>query len=407
MLLGIIIFLFPTQLGLHFWPQFTHIFGVRIDYFAPTVYLTDILVGLFVTNFLIKQKGEFLKFVFRYKLFVFGLLIFSLFNILFSQNIFVSFFKWLRVYEMILFGWVIARTKMDFPRQIVLPLSLSLIFFSLLGILQFIKGESLGGIFYFLGERTFSGSTPGIALVELLGINHLRSYSTFSHPNSFAGFVFTGLLLVLTFWKKGEWGSLKSFVIIFSLATILVSFSQGVYLASFFILLIILLNKLHPSFTRVVIYSTIVSGILISLLAPLLSANLATLIKYKEIYERLWLNFAAGEIYSRFPLTGVGLNNFLVHLPSTSIPKNVIWNLQPVHNIFLLILSELGLIGIVLVLYFLTLSLRNLLKTKNNKLLITILAIFITGLFDHYWLTLQQNLLLLSLVLGLSLKNEV
>src|SRR5581483_7422034 len=36
----------PSQLGKHFWPTFSYVEGIRIDYLSPTLYLTDVLIGL-------------------------------------------------------------------------------------------------------------------------------------------------------------------------------------------------------------------------------------------------------------------------------------------------------------------------------------------------------------------------
>src|SRR5438105_4334390 len=48
----LLLFLLPTQLGKHFWPEFSFVQGLRIDYLSPTLYVTDMLVGiLFVLKF--------------------------------------------------------------------------------------------------------------------------------------------------------------------------------------------------------------------------------------------------------------------------------------------------------------------------------------------------------------------
>jgi hypothetical protein len=38
----------------------------------------------------------------------------------------------------------------------------------------------------------------------------------------------------------------------------------------------------------------------------------------------------------------------------------------------------------------------------RNFLLLALSAILLTGMFDHYWLTLQQGQLLFAVILGLS-----
>ena len=93
-------------------------------------------------------------------------------------------------------------------------------------------------------------------------------------------------------------------------------------------------------------------------------------------------------------LIGIGLNNFIPNLVKVSNTFVNSWELQPVHNIFLLTLSETGITGLLIFssLFF------NLSIMSNFPLL----AILITGMSDHYWLTLQQNMLLFTYVLVIS-----
>ena len=94
-------------------------------------------------------------------------------------------------------------------------------------------------------------------------------------------------------------------------------------------------------------------------------------------------------------LLGVGLNNFLVNLPSF---MKGYWWLQPVHNIFVLLLTEMGLVGLV------GIGLCLVKRIDFKKYALVWVVIVLTGMFDHYWLTLPQNMGLMGLVLGLSKK---
>ena len=93
------------------------------------------------------------------------------------------------------------------------------------------------------------------------------------------------------------------------------------------------------------------------------------------------------------PLFGVGANNFLVQLPEYQKNSGVFW-LQPVHNIIFLIITEFGLVGLFLLIIFI-----KKIKYKNNLIVLGI--ILITGMMDHYWLTLPQNWWLMCIVLSL------
>src|SRR6185369_2209751 len=100
---------------------------------------------------------------------------------------------------------------------------------------QFLLGRSIGGIFYLLGERTFNISTPGIALVNILGKNFLRPYASFPHPNSLAGFLGVAIIFLSRSDKLGLYFSkrnkLINFAIIIGFVTFILTFSQNAWLS--------------------------------------------------------------------------------------------------------------------------------------------------------------------------------
>ncbi|MDO8488358.1 MAG: hypothetical protein Q7S31_03550, partial [bacterium] len=105
--------------------------------------------------------------------------------------------------------------------------------------------------------------------------------------------------------------------------------------------------------------------------------------------ERGSLNSQAMQIIFKHPMWGVGLGNFVYTVPQIR---------QPVHNIYLLLMAELGFpLGAYIIFKF-TKSLFNI---SDFKLQIAGWSILALGMVDHYWLTLQQNILLLVIVLAL------
>jgi O-antigen ligase len=115
---------------------------------------------------------------------------------------------------------------------------------------------------------------------------------------------------------------------------------------------------------------------------------------------------AAILMFQKNPLLGVGLNNFLSNLPLFLSQKNYLL-IQPVHNIYLLVLSELGIIGFFFFLILLFFSLRTILKNKNLVVAVLLFEVLFLGLFDHYFLTLQQGQLLFALIIGLSFSKKL
>ena len=194
----IFVFLIPSQLALHFWPKWAFVYGIRIDYLAPSIYFSDILIliifFLWLMEFLLNSRS--IKFI-KSSLYLIPLLILAILNIGFATNYYLGIYKWLKFVELILLGiFIIQYKKFEIKKWIVQPLSFSVIFFVIIGLIQFVRRETIGGALYFLGERTFSVYTPGIALVELFGRQLMRTYSTFPHPNSLAGFMGISILLI-------------------------------------------------------------------------------------------------------------------------------------------------------------------------------------------------------------------
>ncbi|MBI4153625.1 hypothetical protein HY503_01335, partial [Candidatus Woesebacteria bacterium] len=221
----------PSQVGYHLWPDFAYVFGIRVDYLSPTIYLTDVLIILlFIFWATAKPKIE--K---RTIFWIVALFLVAAINVFFATSTPVAIYKWIKIFELLFFGYYIFSIKgLDIKKQIILPLTVSILFFSSIGIFQFLKQGALGGLLYFLGERSFSATSPGIALVDIAGREYLRAYSTFSHPNSFAGFLLVGLILVFFSEEKR-----RSKALAFSLgaAALLLTFSLGAFMGLTVILL--------------------------------------------------------------------------------------------------------------------------------------------------------------------------
>jgi len=93
-------------------------------------------------------------------------------------------------------------------------------------------------------------------------------------------------------------------------------------------------------------------------------------------------------MFKERPVTGVGLNNFTVVMDQYGYIPATTRFLQPVHNIYLLILAETGLTGLLGFAYLIWKG-----PFWRNKAGPYCLLFFL-GLFDHWPLTLQTGLLL-------------
>lgn len=400
----VLILLLPTQLGLHFWPDFAHVFGIRVDYLSPTIYLSDIvfltllLFWVFSRKSTIHLNGSPLLVV------IFALFFYLLATSLFvTQNPGAALYKLARFTQVFLLLFYVYHNRLWILvwKPFYSALALSVIYPSLIAFLQFINQKSLGGIFWWFGERSFSSVTPGIALVNIGGQELLRPYGTFSHPNSLAGFILVALILLAP-WR----GWPKSLALVLGSGAILISFSQTVWFAGFFLGILWLATRKSSLWFRRLAGAAIFGVFLVSFIMLVTNLFIFPFTKLpslldREVKQRWELSAVAQRIVVHSPFFGVGLNNFVVRLPEFSQSPSLSWWLQPVHNTLLLLISETGLIGMVLFLYLGVRFLGPVFLDSNPKGTLLLLAILLTGTLDHYWLTLEQNQLLLALVLGL------
>ena len=95
---------------------------------------------------------------------------------------------------------------------------------------------------------------------------------------------------------------------------------------------------------------------------------------------------------------GVGLGQFTARAESILKDADSRY-IEPVHNIYLLILSELGLIGVIIFCMFMIIIFR----ASSSQSYAIFAAIAILGLFDHYLWTISSSRLLLALIFPLIL----
>jgi hypothetical protein len=123
--------------------------------------------------------------------------------------------------------------------------------------------------------------------------------------------------------------------------------------------------------------------------------------------RRAELNWMALKMFQDHPLLGVGLNNFTVQMGEYGEVSGWTRFLQPVHNVYLLIVAETGLFGLIAFFGLLFSVFYLLLKKKNYLLLVSMSQVALLCLIDHYFFTLQQTALLFWLLIGLGFSTKV
>lgn len=411
-ILLLIVFFTSSQVGIHFWPPFSFISGVRVDYLSPTLYLLDILIiAIFLFSLpKFQTLAAFVRTTRFPKVLLFFFVASLIWNLFYSKSASAHVFGIVKLIEFIFLGFYISwQFKKQYVGSFVKILSLSAVISSVLAIWQFLNQGSIGGIWYYFGERTFNISTIGISTVNL-GSEILRPYAAFPHPNVLAFFLFTTIVFTVLRFPYGKTLPVKVlFVVSIMLSTVglFLTFSRVSIILSICFWMYIIYTKLKSS-----LFQFYFLLILLGIPFIVISRGVVTtefLIRGIDLRQELLgqsFSILANNLYF-----GIGLNNFFVH--QTELIKEISPIVyQPPHNIFVLAILSLGIFGwwvFPTLFIFATRSVIQKLRSAKGApqdfykgVLIVLISIIVVGMFDHFFLTLEQGQLILALILGLS-----
>lgn len=332
---------------------------------------------------------------------------------------------------------------------------------ALIGIFQYFSQGSLG--LKILGESVLVPGWKGIAVFITKGLVNpllasfsaylsnissetyiIRAYGTLPHANVFGAFMYSGLLfgLLLNYRVSREtnkiWRIFAKLLLVLCVFGVIFSFSRTIWLVSllsviFWFLIIYMQIRKHlvqnmqtgkhdQDFAeyfpgRVVAIAATVFltvGVCLFIFGPqikdrLVEADAQSFSTQQSYVERSQFNSIALAMIRERPVLGVGVKNFVARMQDFSGEKLRPELFQPVHNIYLLIAAESGVVALAAVLFFFLNIVRHVIAEAMagrhaifNFTLLTILGgFFLIGLFDHYLWTIQQGSLALWVALGL------
>lgn len=237
----------------------------------------------------------------------------------------------------------------------------------------------------------------------------LRAYGTFPHPNLLAGWtlvLLAALLALILFTSKWRLPVLGLFGAGLVLLGLTFSRSAWLGLAALGVFLLFRWKWLD----RKPLISVGATGLvcLAMLFIPFQQAFTTRLVPADQVqteqvssFTRLWLVQRTWELIQKQPVRGVGVGSYTLAL-SQHVPR--FYDIEPVHNIPLLVWSELGpagllaLVGLVVTVAFRSFQVRKPLAIVFSAALAGLFAI---SLFDHYLWTLAPGRLLVGTLLGL------
>lgn len=382
---------------MHFWPLSTLVYGIRIDYLSPATYFLDILIIFYLS--LSSRLPSTLSRLHS----IFPIL---LVNLIFSQNP-ASTLSWslhLVLYLLFISSLPLSRIRNTLYK--ILPIAI--LFQVTLALTQVTIGHSVGGLMYYLGERTVAVGAPTIALAMFMDHVVLRAYGTFGHPNVLAGWLVIALLITIQLWRQRQSSvglTLKDSSAIsvrkdprrsdpMGTKTIwvpLILTTLGIFLTQSRAAALTLFVFIIPFYLLKSLKSRVIYFVLI-LASSFYLLSSGTLLRAFDLSssERLTLQGVSLKAIQAFPLFGTGAQASISTYPTVSPNTRL---LQPDHNSLTLFLSWFGIFGLLAILYSLRFQFKNL-RIYDFRFVLPLLPLL---LLDHYLFTSPQGLFVLLL----------
>lgn len=399
--------------------------------------------------------------------FIWGLILISAVSILFASNKPLALFKFSWLILGVGLFWLMVNANYS-KLKLIWSLLAGVFVQASLGIWQFLNQSSFSN--KWLGLACHQASLLGTSVIEItsnggIGERWLRAYGGVDHPNILGGIVVVGMILIIYQLLKGNKGEkfstfqpkadnyqfskssqlsiLKEILIPYFLffiffITLVFTFSRTAWLA-FIIALIAIITFVvrkrdlikQRKVLEIVLASSILFFILFNLYNNLFLTRLQLnqRLEIKSTSERIESYKSFYKLIKDSWLSGVGIGNYtleeydidnikqLTNLINR-VEKKSSWYYQPVHNTFLLIWSEVGLIGLVLFIgliinfiifdFSFLICKQNVNYCNNDKLfnLIMLIVLIIIMLFDHWLWSLHFGVLFFWLIIGLVNKKE-
>jgi O-antigen ligase len=424
--------------------------GGQSEYLTFSLYGTEILLWLILVLaiiYKIRVKDEEAG-ILNYKILDFYILFFLLL-VISALSIFWSLDRQVAFYYLIKFleGFALLVFIINFKFNYLNAagaLVLAGLVQSILAICQFLIQQVWASKWLGLAEQL--PQTLGTSVVESDGIRWLRAYGSLAHPNILAGFLVISclllvILIILARHKREKVFLWLCWLII--LAGLFFTFSKSAFLALAigFLFLSIFIFLSQEKKAKVIMSQLIFSGFLVLAVLTLFYRPLVFTrlngeerLEQKSLSERsLYFEQAKNLIKANW-LKGTGLGNYTLALYNQLPEKQPAWSYQPVHNIYLLVATELGVLGFIIFILLIIESLRKIYHFKIEESLglleifrqfnlgniydfyrqrfyfflgttAIFLALLVLMAFDHYFWTQYFGIMLWWLGLGLWLKQ--
>ena len=365
-----------------------YVSGIATNYLIPTISILDLGLVLSIASYVYEFGWKCIKVLLHsYSIWIVlfaGYLLFStilnssLLTLLNGGRLILGF-----VCLILVINFFKLQKHKDIWKYLLFVLLGSVIVQGIIGVLQFKTGSSLG--LGMLGESQIVSGMQGSSFVTLNNEVFLRAYGTFPHPNILGGYLVMCLLVSLFVYMKKDFkwkwvaivlGIVSSIFVVFTFSRICMVLELIIWLVFVFFKFIFKKNSLC-SFSF---------GLLVERFLNLISGG------DTSWSDRVNLMRSSFEVIKDNWLMGIGLGRFTKGMENNvPLTSNGVMLIQPVHNVPLLMVSELGIVGTLLYCLLLgSILLKNVKRMGWFKGLV-IFVIVVIGCFDHYLLSLPQG----------------
>lgn len=406
------IFCLPLFKKLNMYSNFSFQDGRFVDYLTYSVYVFDFFILFafiaWAVEILVKKEEPIIG-SWKINLAYFAILIISFISTIFSTDRMISLyyiFVLIILFALFIFTFNKLRNKNHlflFLNTFVLTMTLQ----SIIALVQFIKNSSIG--LSRIGEQVLSPKIAGVAKIMFGSIKHIRPYGTFSHPNILALFLVIGGIIILHLIFKSRDKVYKLFL--YACATLVgfalfLTFSRILWVLGFIAFLIMIFKhfnfrfkKMIRSWPWIILSILAISGVIYYFIPAIIwRINPFDPIFWQSFNDRAII-FGKAWIMIRSHFFGIGIGNFVIEevYLLTGYP---LWMAEPVHNTYLLVLAEIGWLGLASFLSFIYFVGRILRKAPIY--LILIFAVLTSYMFfDHCFWDIRQAQVLLMMFFGL------
>lgn len=294
-----------------------------------------------------------------------------------------------------------------------------------IGLIQFFTGQSLG--LSWLGESQLLVDGENVATVWFGGVEFLRAYGLFLHPNILAAFL--GVAIILSFVRYssivprrtiGNFCISKVWLITTLVFFLSLTFSKGTIVALFLGGLFVYYTKRQEEVPRgtlmednkkkfpvehiLLVIATIVLFFLVSIqIQKSFTERELLLVQYSALFNQSFL--------------GNGIGTYMLSVQDTLVASGNEWMFQPVHSAYLILYYEVGLVGL---LFFVGLVICVTFPSKKEMFPVEQVKdtrklslaagvgsyIFLLAFFDHYLVTLPQGVFLFWLAMAIATLDD-